>query len=286
MSVSHAGVGQRLALALAQRAGHEEQEEQRGEADAHPLERAEQRGRDRAGLRRGDLGERHLGGLHHVAARGVDARGAADGLLDRRRSRRPGRSCRPAATTCSLLTAPAATSVWSTCLVDAAVGRAALALVVGVRVAAGRCPPSRSGCWSRCRPCRRWSRRRRVSFSLSVWVFSGTPFLAYVSFSRVVLSALRSAVTSPGALFGAERADEHRVEVGLHRVGVAGLERPACRRPRRPPPPLPSPAGHRSVPVESVIVTLSVFRPLTDDATSWAMPRTAPGRACRPCCRA
>src|SRR5690349_20636626 len=33
--------GERLALALAQRAGHEEQEDQRGEPEADPLERAE-----------------------------------------------------------------------------------------------------------------------------------------------------------------------------------------------------------------------------------------------------
>ncbi len=43
------------------------------------------------------------------------------------------------------------------------------------------------------------------------------------------------------------------------------------------PPPLPSVEGHSTEPVESVIVTLSVLRPFTDEAVSCAMPRTAPG---------
>jgi hypothetical protein len=45
-----------------------------------------------------------------------------------------------------------------------------------------------------------------------------------------------------------------------------------------PPTPLtPSPAGHSTWPLESLIVTLSDFRPFTAEAVSWAMPRTAPG---------
>ena len=45
------------------------------------------------------------------------------------------------------------------------------------------------------------------------------------------------------------------------------------------PPPVPptSSLGHRTAPVESVIVTFSDLRPLTEEAVSCAMPRTAPG---------
>jgi hypothetical protein len=53
------------------------------------------------------------------------------------------------------------------------------------------------------------------------------------------------------------------------------------------PEPLPasppaSPDGHRSWPVESVIVTLAGLRPFTDEATICAMPRTAPGSSVSP----
>ena len=79
-------------------------------------------------------------------------------------------------------------------------------------------------------------------------------------------------------LAGAERLREQRVEAGLELALVARLRRPACwSRPRRPRRRAPSPCGHSSCPAPSVIVTFSVFRPLTDEATSCAMPRTAPG---------
>ena len=45
------------------------------------------------------------------------------------------------------------------------------------------------------------------------------------------------------------------------------------------PPPVPpaSSLGHRTAPDESVMVTLSVLRPFTEEAAICAMPRTAPG---------
>src|SRR3954454_22047419 len=74
-------LGQRLGLAPADVARHEEEDQQAGEADPDPLERTDDRRRHRSGLGRGRLGERHLHGLEDVAARRVDARGALDGLL-------------------------------------------------------------------------------------------------------------------------------------------------------------------------------------------------------------
>jgi hypothetical protein len=45
-----------------------------------------------------------------------------------------------------------------------------------------------------------------------------------------------------------------------------------------PPTPVavPSPCGHSSWPVPSVIVTFWGLSPFTEEAVSWAMPRTAP----------
>ena len=69
-------------------AGHEEQEQQAGEAEADPLERAEQRRRHRARLGRRRLGEGHLVAVI-VSPRAVSMPAAvADGLLQRVEDRR------------------------------------------------------------------------------------------------------------------------------------------------------------------------------------------------------
>ena len=85
-----------------------------------------------------------------------------------------------------------------------------------------------------------------LSFSVSVGFFSGVPFLAYVTFSRVVLSTLRSAVTWTWALPGPSVRTSSELRSAPAGARVAGLERLLAGGP--PPPPEPSPDGHSSEP--------------------------------------
>ena len=86
---------------------------------------------------------------------------------------------------------------------------------------------------------------------------------------------LRSALTLTVALPGPSvEASIALIELSIARAlrvsALALLDPP-------PAPPEPSVEGHSIAPDESVIVTLSVLRPLTEEAVSCAMPRTAPG---------
>ena len=114
-----------------------------------------------------------------------------------------------------------------------------------------------------------------LSFSTSLVVVSGTPFLAYVRDFCVVLSTLRSALTCTCALPApsVEASSALSCDSSLRSNWACA----ACLVAAMPPALAPSPCGHSSWPETSVIVTLSDFRPLTDEAVSCAMPRTAPG---------
>jgi hypothetical protein len=114
------------------------------------------------------------------------------------------------------------------------------------------------------------------SFSVSVCVLSGVPFLAYLRFSRVVSSALRSAVTDTWPL----PVPSVRTSSAFRLDSICRAKRAssACLPAATPPaPPAAASAGQSSEPEESVMVTFSVLRPFTDEDTSWAIPRTAPG---------
>ena len=67
------------------------------------------------------------------------------------------------------------------------------------------------------------------------------------------------------------------LSVGLHRRRVARLGGLLARAAAAGAAGARRRAATGAAPVESVIVTLSVLRPLTEEATSCAMPRTAPG---------